>query len=728
MRKPFLFLLLAGLAAGLHAQNYPVLTIQQIQTVPQDSLVACRASSLYVGDTVITTGVVVMDARITPPGGGAPVTNAQGVQGGNRNIWLQNGTGPFSGIDLFTTNGVPVPVPGTDVLDLVAGDSVKVTGIILEFSGETEIVPLNIELLASGKAVGRNPVEIASLNNSTRINNLETGEQWEGVYAEFYDVTVVTVDPFSGGNRVSFNVADAAGNRMNVSDRFMVQRLPANNPPGNFVAPTVGTVYDTLRGVIAHSQNGCIGTGRGYELFPFKSSDYVVQAGSSAPLISAITRNPVAPSSSQNVNVSATITDVDGTVTSAKIFYAVGQSNPNYLEAPMTQSGSTWTGTIPETAFSDGDFVKYYVSASDDDNLTANNPSVPSGNASPLFFTARDNGLTVYDVQFTPYSNGNSGYTNLEVTVTGIVTASADTNDLGYVYIQQEGQTEWAGLSLTQNSALAGLRRGDRVRATGVIQESFNFTVMVVNSIAVLSQGNALPAPIDLNPALFTTYSFAGNEKYEGMLVRLKSNEGDLYVVTSNADGTSPFAEYRVGESVFDPATGCRVLAGRVTNSVFSSLYFSYVNDSMWITEAGLMQVPACVVQTGDTVTSLTGIMNFSFSNMKLLPRNNADAVNFRTEYCASSATALDPAFQQAFRIYPNPASDVLHASFELPRTMRLQASLRDLSGRTVLQQSQTAGSGAFRLDLSQLPAGIYIFTVISETGLAAREKVLIAR
>ena len=109
---------------------------------------------------------------------------------------------------------------------------------------------------------------LADINDADRNNLLQTGEQWEGVYAEFHEVTIASVDFFSGGSRVSFNVEDQFGNIMNVSDRFRVQKLPGEG--GTFVAPNVGDQVDTLRGVIAHSKNNCPGyTGRGYELYPF---------------------------------------------------------------------------------------------------------------------------------------------------------------------------------------------------------------------------------------------------------------------------------------------------------------------------------------------------------------------------------------------------------------------------------------------------------------------------
>jgi len=118
------------------------------------------------------------------------------------------------------------------------------------------------------------------LNDNTRTNKYESGEEWEGSYVSFKNVTVVAVSIFSG-NRVSFDVSDQNGNLINVSDRFVVQKLdtrPLVNPSspqteGEFSAPIVGTKYESLSGIVLHSANGCSGnpSGRGYELNPFLS-------------------------------------------------------------------------------------------------------------------------------------------------------------------------------------------------------------------------------------------------------------------------------------------------------------------------------------------------------------------------------------------------------------------------------------------------------------------------
>jgi len=719
--KKVLFLCL-GLLTSIWtvAQNseFPVVTIQEIQFVPDETLAACEDSSTFLGDTVTIFGTIVMDGNLS--------------QVSSSNVWVQDSVGPFSGIDVFVTSDVESPVPGTDVQDLIAGDSVRITGIVITFGNESEIAPLEIEVLASGRPVGVTPVDLSDLNDANQVNKPETGEQWEGVYIELTNLTVTSVDFFSGDSRVSFIASDDAGNLINVSDRFLVQRLPGNG--GSFVPPIVGTVYDTLRGVIVHSANGCFGeNGRGYELFPFQESDYVVKEGFSPPLISGITRNPGVPSGDDDANISATVEDVDGEITSVSLFYAVGINNEDYREIEMEANGSTYSAAIPSTEYSDGDIVKYYISASDNDQLTATQPDVP-GSDNPLFFTVRDEGLTIFDVQFTPFGNGNSGYRGQTVTVAGVVTASAESDNLGLIYIQQEGDPTggWRGLQVSGNAALANAVVGDKLQVTGTIEERFGLTVMT-NVTDVEQMGSGEIEPLVLDPGIFSEYDFETNELYEGMLITLANPDEsqELFIVEANADGTSNFGEYRVGIDTLDPQNGARILAGRNDGrNAFGSLNFSFINDSLWIADGGILNVDPCVIDYGDTLTSITGIMYYSFGNMKLLPRNNDDMENFRGG-CQSPGpiTSLEDDLRSSLiSMYPNPVSDRLHISYSFPQPVQGQVSLYDMTGRKLMQQSLKGVSGMSDVLVSNLQTGTYIMMLEVENVVVRREKVVVIR
>lgn len=630
--------LITALAA--HAQ-YPVVSISDIQFVTQAATGNCDDQTIYLGDTVIIRAKVVADGFEAVPSGIAAAN--QGT--GHKNFWLQQGNGgPFKGLDVFATSDLSVT---EDIHNLLAGDSVEVVGVIDDYNGETEIIPLDgasITLLGQNEEIVPTVVQVADLNDGDRNNLLQTGEQWEGAYVEFHNVTVASLDFFSGGSRVSLNIEDQFGNLVNVSDRFRVQKLPAEG--GTFVAPNVGDQIDTLRGIIAHSKNNCPGfNGRGYSLYPTKESDYVY--GASAPRVFNINRTPVVPSSSDDVSVEADITDNDGLVTSATLYYATGLTGSFTSVAMSLISGETYGADIP--AQSDGTLVRWYIVAEDDSGLVT---TMPNSNPSVLtyLYRVRNNGLSIYDVQYTPYNSGSSPYRDEEVTVTGVVTAgvnSSDTGDLGFVYIQNENELSYAAIGLQSNPILNTLNRGDLVEVTGIVQESFGLTRLGgITAASVVGTGSI--SPLIINPDSFTQYNNS-HEQYESMLVRLENPAAgeDIFVVERNADEATGnnYAEFRVGTDEFNPAEGTRVLTGRVSGSASSSLYVSYVNDSAQSITDGIMNVDPYIVRYGHYMESITGILTYTFGSNKLLPRNNNDIVNYGGGDVLASAAPVNDTF-----------------------------------------------------------------------------------
>lgn len=713
MRK-FLLLFCVLFGLGLSAQaQFPNVTIQDIQTVSAPALANCVDTTAYLGDTVVVTGVVV-----THPDSNA-LTNTTRAQ-----IWIRNGYGPFSGLDViqfFDPNN-------NGMASLLPGDSVQITGEVTEFGpGETEILPIeniNINILGAGANIQPTLITACDLNNANQENQLPSGEPLEGSYVELQNVTVISVTPFSGGTRVSYVVQDVNGCVVNISDRYLVQRLPNGNPAGTFVAPAVGAQYDLIRGIVTHSPNGCTGSGgRGYEINPTKESDYDLNDSLSCPTASNIMRNVVTPTSSQTVTVSADIEDLDG-VMSATLYYAVGVSNNSYTPVNMSLgSGSVlngnWNGDIPAQA--DGAFVKYYICTSDSNSNSCCFPDVP-GSFDPLFYRVRDNGTTIFDVQFVPntFSNGTSGYLDMEVTVEGVVTASAEANNLGFVFIQQENELAWAGIMCTDNPSLATLLVGDKVNITGTVRENFGFTRLEdVSSVATAGTGTITPLALD--PAIFSSYDFATNEAYEGMLIELTNPNGSVNVVDNNPDAPSNFAEWRLGNDPFDPSNGTRVLTGRVTNSAYSSLNVSFVNDVQWASTDGIMNVSPVVVNTGDQFDWVRGVIAYTFGNMKILPRNDMDF---------SGGVNVEDGLGHSIAAYPNPVSELFNVDYTFSTTqVNATATVYDLMGRSMKQIALSEVAGKATINMSDLTAGTYILQVSSDNaGMIKTVKFNVAR
>jgi hypothetical protein len=703
----FLFALMAAFAA--RAQQFPLTPIQEIQGWAgqfQPDSCSDGPNPQYLNDTVRVRGVVINN-------GGLNETTGQ-----TRWIWIRDISAqpstPYGNITIRNS----VATAPTDINTLVSGDTIEVIGIVTEFNpainGETQLTPLSVNLLSfePGPAPQAFPVQVGWLNgnlnnNGQPTNRLTSGEKFEGNFVEIRNVTVVNVS--LSGDRCRLLVKDSADNHIWIYDRFRTQRIS-----NGFVAPNIGDQYTSVRGLIESWKNGCdpgATNSRGYNINPFSLTHYV--KGASSPAIGNIKKSVPCPGPAASVSVSAEITD-DGSVTSAEVLYSL--DGTTYQTLTATATGTRYAAEIP--AQTDGQIVRYYFRAKDNLNNTTVIPNVP-GQIPPLFYTSRNGGCTIRDIQFTPYTTGRSGYTGDTLTLQGIVTASAAPDNLGYVFIQQENQNEWGGIWVNGGSLITSLAVGDKVSVTGTVEEYFGLTRLSnISNASVVASGQPVPQPIVVNPATLTAYDFAVNEKYEGMLVQLVNPVAgsNLFVVDTNAD----FAlnrnngEYRMGGDVSDPNTGCRILAGRQSSTAFSSLNVSYINSPLWQTTDGVMNVPPVLVTPGMEFTLVQGIMTYSFSNMKLLPRNNADM--------GLLASVNETDKKGRFRIFPNPASE--KAEFRFTQAAERSISIQNLMGQEVFAKKFTGEN--LNLSLSGFPSGLYQIRVEEKGNLIGVERLSI--
>jgi hypothetical protein len=685
----------------------PLMSQAQIQLVPVMNIQGWAGQFLpdscndgpnpaYLNDTVRVRGVVINN-------GGLNETTGQ-----TRWIWIRDVNAapstPFCGITV-RSSAATSPV---DINTLISGDTIEVTGIVTEFNqgtdgnGETQLNPIPNGVQLISEDAGPKPVahlvSVGQLNgalntNGNPSNNITSGEKLEGNFVEIQNVTVVNVA--LAGDRCRILVKDENNNHIWIYDRFKTQRIT-----NGFVPPNVGDSYTSVRGLIEGWKTVCPGTGsgnRGYNINPFSLEHYV--KGASSPTIGNIRKNIACPSSTSPVVVSADITD-DGSVTQVELRYST--NGTNYINVPATAIGTRYSATIP--AQSAGTLVRYYFLAIDNLNNTTLQPNVP-GNQNPLFYTVNDLGCTIKDIQFTPFTNGRSGYTGDTLTVTGVVTASANPTNLGYIFIQQPGENAWSGIWVTGGTLISGLNLGDQVSVTGVVEEYFGLTRLAnVTAANVLQVGQPIPEPVLVNPADMSTYDFAKCEKFEGMLVKLDG--ANLFVVDSNADAAIARnnGEYRIGTDINDPNTGCRVLAGRQNSTAFSSLNVSYVNSPLWLTQDGTMNVPLALVIPGAAVSLMQGIMTYSFGNMKLLPRNNSDVT--------IAVSTEDLLRKNGFLVYPNPASDRI--SIQLS-TSGNAVEVFSAQGSRVF--GQTASSDKLEISSGNWAPGLYRIQVRDQKG-----------
>lgn len=711
MKKIVLFLFFS-LFVNLTFSQIPNVTIQEIQgwsgQFQPDSCTE-GPNPLYLNQIVKVRGVV-----ITP--GGLNETTGQ-----TRWIWIRDVTAsPSTPFGNITVRASSATTP-TDINTLVAGDTIEVIGTVTEFlgtgganNGETQLNPVEsgVTLISfsPGLAPESFPVSVGQLNGNLNSdaqpsNHILTGEPLEGNFVEISNVTVVSVT--LNGDRCRLLVKDDNENHIWVYDRFRTQRLT-----NGFVPPNIGDQYTSIKGVIEGWKNGCGNTSpnnRGYNINPFSLTHYT--KGASSPSIGNIRKSQSCPNSLNPLVVSADITD-DSLVTSAELLYST--DGTNYTPVTATPLGTRYSASIPPQPV--GTLVRYYFRAKDNVNNTTVLPNVP-GQSVPLFYAVSNVGCTIRDIQYTPYSVGRSGYVGDTVTLRGIVTASAENSNLGYVYIQQDGELAWSGIWVNGGSLITGLVVGDRVSVTGVVEEYFGLTRLSnISNVQIIQTQQTPPSPTVLNPNILSTYDFEVNEKYESMLVELQNPTGSLFVVDTNADASLQRnnGEWRVGNDINEPTSGCRILTGRQGSSSFSSLNVSYVNSTLWATTDGTMNVPVILVQPGQELTSVKGILTYSFSNMKLLPRNNSDVVDPST-----NVQSLD--FEN-ISVIPNPIADklILINNSSTPLTYKIVNNL----GQTMLSGGLYEKENHLNVNL---PSGIYfLVTTNGENRIYQRYRICV--
>jgi hypothetical protein len=683
--------------------QYPELTIKDINFVSDSALLAAGAANgepvpPLVGDTITVVGVVMC-----PPYQGANPDSNETLRAGAPSIFLQDtAMTEWSGV-LTRFPGAEVPA-AYQVLD--SGFVVKVTGVVVEYFTTTEFDLIDFQASDIIGQMKRPEPVLLTLDSLFEVgtnNPNYLAEKWEGVYVELRDLTVVG----SAVGGMSFFVLDENGLQMVVYDKSQYWR----DRPG---IPLPGTKIDMVRGYIE--------TRAGDEWFyinPVFEED-VVFGDILPPNIFSVRRDMANVTSSNDVVVSAVVSDADGTIDNVKLYYGVNSATD--IMVPMTLSmDSTYTATIPSTAFSDGDLVSYYIEATDNIAAVSLNPANPE--ASRYFFRVSDNGLTISDIQFTPFSNDISGYDSYEVTVRGVVTADTtdiegDGSNTGPQVIIQDGTGAWSAIQIFGTEVL-NLRKGDDVTVTGIVDENFNVTRIEDLDTApqVIVHGVvAVPEPTAIGTDNIGTSSGGSQpaESYECVLVKYSN----LTVVDENADGepgpggsgNSNFGEMYVADA---SNIQTRVELQDGTHGYNNYWDASQENDPLRI-------------ETGNTISELTGILFYSFSNYKLIPRTNSDFVGVVTGVEDEVAVPEEYSLKQN---YPNPFNPTTTIEYSLPEAGIVKVSIYNVLGQqitTLVNQFKSKGSHKVTFDAKNLPSGIYFYKMESNNFVQTKKLMLL--
>ncbi|OGU71405.1 MAG: hypothetical protein A3H45_02550 [Ignavibacteria bacterium RIFCSPLOWO2_02_FULL_55_14] len=746
-------------------------TIQEIQQVSDDSLALLQSQQASARfsldetqyaqrfDTVRVTGVVLVRPRILT------YTLAR------YNIFIQDtATGAvWAGLNVLT-NDTSDAAKSTDITTVDSGDVITVTGRVLEFptastsqpNSLTEIYLYNVGSPATFTSPQQiqyhttiprpDPVELTVDSFSTGTVPKNTiGEKYEGMYVVIRNVTVNSISVANG----DFTFVDTLGNQMRMYDGSGWYTLRGHKISGSrYSPPPVGTVLKYIRGVILPQAR--TGTGGEYTIMPMYPGPSQ-QTGSSypgdivvdkfAPSITEVTRMPGVPTSTDQVTVTFRAKDLNtnGGVDSAFIFVRNAISGP-YTRTKLTlaEGDSLYRATI--SLFANNTHVAYFAAA-----YSGGGFGMFPDSTIPYFYAIRDAGLSVYDVQYTPYSNGLSGFIGDTVTVAGIVTA--DTTDIAEIPATGTGSLRprvwiaeaagaWRGVVMYGVSASVGVdtvKRGDSLSVTGIVRETNGRPAIEVLSRTVHATGRPVPSATTISVSGFGSVSYelsnpptSGNptfEQWEGVLV----NVNNVYVVNRNADNPLGTASSNFGEFMVSPTNlpssssrfGLRV-DDNGRNSYYADTSSGYlgVGGRYYIDHPGLPPRTS-VLNLSWKISSLKAIFDFSFSFYKLEPRKDDD---YGTLTGAEMVSDVPESFSLS-QNYPNPFNPTTSIRYTLPFESNVTIRVFNLLGQevaTLAQGVMASGTYVATFDATRLTTGVYFCQLRAGDFVALRKMVLL--
>ena len=228
---------------------------------------------------------------------------------------------------------------------------------------------------------------------------------------------------------------------------------------------------------------------------------------------------------------------------------------------------------------------------------------------------------------------------------TGIETT--DPADFSFYWIQ-DGTDSWSGVLVLDN--VNNVNIGDEVEVTGTVGEFFGQTqINNVTSANVLSSGNTLPDPLLMNTGDINTGA-AGAESYEGMLVRVENAE----VINERPDGFPGFGEFTVNDG-----------SGELRIDDLSAIFQGQTS-------------PDTAFHAGERY-AIQGILDWTFGNFKIQPRNNSDIDN--TTGVEDDNLLGVPFTYELKQNYPNPFNPETSMQYSIANQLASSLKVFNLNG-----------------------------------------------
>ncbi len=715
------------------------LSLMQIQTVPNDSLVVGKDWSPKVGDSVQFTCRVVAPPQVSI--GGVYHTLLRGtnswtcyaqdtsnsvyggivIRQGSRytNTFLQNvDTG-----NIITVKGIVQDFWSTAFSNIDRSKSGYLTQIALDTSAAI-VINSTGGSRPTPKLVTIPDFAVGDYPNAGGSINYVGGEKYEGMYVELRNLTV------GPGlvNRQPFSLVDTYGNKLYVRDYsnfFSTSPSPAGDTLRPWSIPAQGTIVNYIRGVIINCNNeGVLGNQLPYVIVPIYPND--LSLGGVPPQLSSPNKTPGVPTPTDSVNVTVTVSSTT-TITGVNVFYRINGGAFTSKAMPNV-AGNIFAAKLPPRQLND--LVEYYYGASNSAGLTRLLPADTS--ISKLFYVVKaSDSLSVQDVQYCVNNGGHSGYENAIVRgIEGIVTA--DTTDFrnysctscpgGAVtaparVIIQNGTGAFSGIWIS-GPPTDNLVKGQRVRVKGTVTYSYGVNTILTSAptdVQVISSGNALPAPEILTASVLANSKAGGDltiKRWESVLVKINT---PMWITCVNASrGTACTTVEPLIDTTFRRNFGEFLV---IDNSNVQARVMLPGGNHTFTNKWDGVTAGKTLLTKNDSISFMQGILYYAFSNYKICPRTNSDFGTVTPVGVRTISNEVSTTFKLN-QNFPNPFNPSTRISFSLPMFAKVTVTVYDIMGREVRQLvNENMNAGSFMIDFngSDLASGVYFVRLTAD-------------
>lgn len=491
------------------------------------------------------------------------------------------------------------------------------------------------------------------------------------------------------------------------------------------------------------------------------------------PIIGTITRSVKVPLETEDLTITAEITD-DNEVTSALLHYSINGGET--VDVTMNLN-TNYSGIIPNSAFGDGDILTYWVSASDgvNDEVLSSLTSLFAGTTDiEILKTVDDNGAAVYD--------------GFYARATGISLADGETYDpVGNTFGYLMGST--AAINVYYNGAVYPFVEGNSYTVVGQIDQYNGLIEIIPDDVNTDITDNGVAGQVQ--PLVLTLAELLENpEAYESMLVGIvgvtKTDgtwpaEGSNANLTISDDGGTTTVTLRIDkdtdiDGTTEPTWPKDVVGIFIqfdSSSPFDGGYQLLPRSTADILENGT--IPVELVSFSATAldnkvklewTTATETNNSGFEIQKSTENSSWEKVSFvegrgtSTEinsyvYVDNKVSAgkysyrlkqIDfdgtvsyssvievvvgvPVEYELAQNFPNPFNPTTNIRFSLPEQANVNLTVYNVLGQevaTVVNESLEAGIHNYAFDASNLNSGVYYYRIKTDNFVEVKKMMLV--